>query len=371
MTTRDPVAILSAGPVAAYPAVSRAMSRPLLYDYDPQFQTFYEAVAGKAALAMRWPEPALILHYEPAPGIEAAAASLIAPTDVVLNLVSGVYGAGFTFWARRYAREIVELAVPFDDAIDPQAVADALRRRPETRIVSVVHHDTPSGTINPLVEIGRIVHQHGALLLVDAVSSFAGMDIHPGDCHADIFITGPGKCLGGAPGLTLMAVSAAAWAAIAANPAAPHASVLSLADWREAWRADQPFPFTPFRRGGVRTGRRTRPVPVGRCRVRVGPPCRDRARLPCGRAGAGAKTLAGAGGNRLADHHRAAHSRRVAGRAHHCRRAREGRGVLRRTGRHSRQAASHRPHGAGRRTDLLAAGRHRTGRRTALAGLCL
>lgn len=245
MTTRDPVAILSAGPVAAYPAVSRAMSRPLLYDYDPQFQAFYEAVARKAALAMRWPEPALILHYEPAPGIEAAAASLIAPTDVVLNLVSGVYGAGFTFWARRYAKEVVELAVPFNDAIDPQAVADALRRRPETRIVSVVHHDTPSGTINPLPEIGRIVHEHGALLLVDAVSSFAGMDIHPGDCHADIFITGPGKCLGGAPGLTVMAVSADAWAAIAANPMAPRASVLSLADWRDAWRADRPFPFTP------------------------------------------------------------------------------------------------------------------------------
>ncbi|HTW25905.1 MAG TPA: alanine--glyoxylate aminotransferase family protein [Acetobacteraceae bacterium] len=242
---RDPVAILSAGPVAAYPSVSRAMARPLLYDYDRQFQEFYEAAARKAARALRTRQPALILHVEPAPGIEAAAASLIGPDDVVLNLVSGVYGAGFTGWARRYAKAVHEVAVPFDDAIDPEAVAVALRRHPETRIVSVVHHDTPSGTINPVREIGGIVRAHGALLLVDAVSSFAGMDIHPDDCEADVFITGPGKCLGGAPGLTVMAVSDRAWAAMHDNPRAPRASVLSLLDWKEAWRADQPFPFTP------------------------------------------------------------------------------------------------------------------------------
>ena len=56
-------------------------------------------------------------------------------------------------------------------------------------------------------EIGKIVRDNDALLIVDAVSSFGGMDIHPDDCHADIFVTGPGKCLGGAPGLTLMAVT--------------------------------------------------------------------------------------------------------------------------------------------------------------------
>lgn len=242
---RDPVAILSAGPVSAYPAVSRAMSRPLMYDYDIAFQEFYESVARKTARALRVDEPALILQCEPAPGIEAAAASLIGPDDVVLNLVSGVYGAGFTHWARRYAREVVEITVPFNEAVDPERVADALRQRPETKVVSVVHHDTPTGTINPIREIGTVVRRHGALLLVDAVSSFAGMDIHPTDCFSDVFITGPGKCLGGAPGLTIMAVSPRAWEHIHANPHAPRASVLSLADWENAWRAGEPFPFTP------------------------------------------------------------------------------------------------------------------------------
>jgi pyridoxamine---pyruvate transaminase len=242
---REPVITLSTGPVPAYPRVLQALSRPVHYDFDPWFQAFYEGVAQKTARALRCSEPALILHCEPAVGLEAAAASLIGRTDVVLNLVSGVYGKGFGHWARRYAREVVDLEVAYNEAIDPQQVAEALRRRPETAIVSVVHHDTPSGTLNPIGEIGRAVAEHGALLLVDTVSSFGGMDIHPGDCKADLFLTGPNKCLGAPPGLTIAAVSDRAWAHMAKNPDAPRGSVLSLLDWKEAWRKDQAFPFTP------------------------------------------------------------------------------------------------------------------------------
>jgi pyridoxamine--pyruvate transaminase len=242
---KEPVFTLSAGPVAVYPRVLRAMARPVHYDFDIFFQTFYEGVVRKLMTALRTSEPVLILHCEPAPGLEAAAASLISGQDVVLNLVSGVYGKGFGIWAARYAKEVHEVEVPYNEAIDPAAVEAVLRKRPETAIVSVVHHDTPSGTLNPIVEIGRVVRKHGALLLVDAVSSFAGMNIHPDDCNADIFVTGPGKCLGGPPALTIMGMSGRAWTHIEGNPTAPRDSILSLLDWKEAWRKDRPFPFTP------------------------------------------------------------------------------------------------------------------------------
>lgn len=242
---KEPLITLSAGPVAAFPRVLRAMSAPVHYDYDPFFQNFYEAVTIKCAKALRTKAPTLVLHMEPAPGIEAAAASLISPNDVVLNLASGVYGKGFGYWAARYNKELVEIEVPYNEAIDPASVAEAFRKRPDIKVVSLVHHDTPSGTINPAKEIGKIVRDNGAFLIVDAVSSFGGMDIHPDECYADIFITGPGKCLGGAPGLTLMAVTDRAWDHIEANPKAPFASVLSLKDWKKAWSKDEPFPFTP------------------------------------------------------------------------------------------------------------------------------
>jgi pyridoxamine--pyruvate transaminase len=241
----EPVITLTSGPVNAYPDVLRGLGRTVLYDYDPAFQLFYENVVGKAQKAMRLSNKPVLLHGEPVLGLEAAAASLIAPDDVVLNLASGVYGKGFGYWSKRYSPHLLEIEVPYNEAIDPQAVAEMLKAHPEITVVSVCHHDTPSGTINPIDEIGALVSAHGGYLIVDAVSSFGGMKTHPEDCKADIYVTGAGKCLGAPPALTLMGVSERAWAKMKANAAAPRASMLSILDWENAWSREQPFPFTP------------------------------------------------------------------------------------------------------------------------------
>lgn len=241
----DPVITLTSGPVNAYPDVLRALGRTVLYDYDPAFQLFYEKVVEKAQKAMRLSNRPVILHGEPVLGLEAAAASLITPGDTVLNLASGVYGKGFGYWAKRYSPNLLEIETAYNEAIDPQAVRDMLAKHPEITVVSVCHHDTPSGTINPIDEIGALVAAHGAYLIVDAVSSFGGMKTHPEECQADIYVTGPNKCLGAPPGLTMMGVSQRAWDKMKANPAAPRASMLSILDWEQAWSAKEPFPFTP------------------------------------------------------------------------------------------------------------------------------
>ena len=240
-----PIITLSAGPVDAYPEVLRALARPVTYDFDPSFQNFYESTVRRTAEALRTALPPVILHGEPVLGLEAAAAALIAADDAVLNLASGEYGKGFGLWAARHCRELVEIEVAYDEAIEPEAVRAMLRARPDIRILSVCHHDTPSGTVNPVREIGEICRAHDVLTIVDAVSSFGGMDVHPEQVHADIFVTGPNKCLGGSTGLSIVHVSERAWAKIDANPAAPTDSVLSLKDWRDAWRADVLFPYTP------------------------------------------------------------------------------------------------------------------------------
>ena len=242
---QEPTFTLTTGPVDAYPQVLRGLSRPVLYDYDPAFLAFYERTVQKLQTALRTAHVPVILHGEPVLALEAGAASLIARDDVVLNLVSGVYGAGFGFWAKRYCAELLEIRVPYDAVIDPGRVEDMFKARPEIRVVSVCHHDTPSGTINPVTEIGRIVAAHGAYLLVDAVSSFGGMDVDPDTCRADLFVTGPNKCLGCPPGLSLVGVTPRAWEKMKANPQAPRDSMLSILDWEHAWRRDRPFPFTP------------------------------------------------------------------------------------------------------------------------------
>lgn len=241
----SPVFWLTTGPVDAYPQVLRGLSRPVLYDLDSAFFALYERVTAKLRTALRTHNTPVILQGEPVLGLEAAAASLIARDDVTLNLASGVYGEGFGYWARRYCKELLEIKVPFNEAIDPAQVDAMLTARPDIRIVSLCHHDTPSGTINPAAEIGRVVASHNAYLIVDAVSSFGGMEIHPDDCAADIFVTAPQKCLGCPPGLTIMGVSDRAWQKMKANPAAPRASMLSILDWEPAPQRGKPFPFTP------------------------------------------------------------------------------------------------------------------------------
>jgi pyridoxamine--pyruvate transaminase len=242
---QEPIFTLTTGPVDAYPQVLQGLSRPVLYDYDPAFLAFYERTVDKLRRALRTQHVPVILQGEPVLALEAGAASLIARDDVVLNLVSGVYGAGFGYWAKRYCAELLEIRVPYNEVIDPRSVAAMLEARPEIRVVSVCHHDTPSGTINPVTEIGRIVAAHGAYLLVDAVSSFGGMEVGPDSCQADLFVTGPNKCLGCPPGLSLVGVTPRAWEKMKGNPNAPRDSMLSILDWEHAWRRDRPFPFTP------------------------------------------------------------------------------------------------------------------------------
>jgi pyridoxamine--pyruvate transaminase len=238
---------IGAGPVDVYPEVRAAFTRPVPSDADPDFLACYERVNDKLTRALRSATPAVILQSEAILGIEAAAASLIGENDTVLNLASGLYGKGFGYWAVRYTKKrLIEIAVPDDEAIDPAVVEEVLARHPEITVVSVVHHETPTGCLNPVKAIGALVRRHGAYMIVDAVSSFGGMDVHPEDIQSDLFVAGSAKCLGSAPGLTLLSLSARGWDRIAANPAAPFASILSIKDWREAHRADRGFPFTPL-----------------------------------------------------------------------------------------------------------------------------
>ena len=178
-------------------------------------------------------------------GLEAAARSLVRPGMPVLNLVSGVFGKGMGYWLKRLRCRA------------PRARGAVQRRRRSRRgrplpdehpgigLVTVVHSETPSGTLNPVEEIGPIAKRHGALVLVDCVSSLGGIPIWPDEWQLDVCVAGPQKCLAGPPGMSLMTVSEDAWDAIRANPAAPRSSFLSMLDWKEQWLEAGRFPFTP------------------------------------------------------------------------------------------------------------------------------
>jgi pyridoxamine--pyruvate transaminase len=243
--SHGPAFNLASGPAGATAATLAALSAPILHHLDPAFGALYAETAELLRRAFGTEQTPVILQGEAVVGLEAAAASLIGPQDVVLNLVSGMYGRFYGDWARRYAREVVELEVPYDSAVPASGVAEALSLRPDITVVSVVHCETPSGTVNDLDAISAVVAEHDALLIVDAVSSFGGIRCDFTSWQADLVVTAPQKCLGGPPGLSLLHVSEVAWEHMAANPAAPRGSALSILDWRDAHLPGRPFPFTP------------------------------------------------------------------------------------------------------------------------------
>ena len=239
-----PVFTLATGPVGSTPATQAALAQPVLHHTDPAFRALYAETVTLLREAFGTSVDPVIFPGEAVVGIEAAAAALIGPDDVVLNLVSGIYGKAFGQLAARFAREVIEVETAYNASMAPAAVSDALARRGDVTIVAAVHCETPSGTMNDLDAISEITARSGALLIVDAVSSFGGM---PTDFEnwPGIAITAPQKCLGGTPGLSLLHVGDDAWRHIAANPNAPRGSALSILDWRDAHRPDRAFPFTP------------------------------------------------------------------------------------------------------------------------------
>jgi pyridoxamine--pyruvate transaminase len=242
---RDPDFTLSAGPVAASPRVLAALGSPLLYHYDPAFQARFRDTEQKLRQVFRTRNDILLMQGEAVLGLEAAARALVRPGAQVLNLVQGVFGKGMGYWLKDFGAELHELEVPYNEAVDPAAVEAYLDQHPDIDLVTVVHSETPSGTFCDVAALGSLAREHGALTLVDCVSSLGGMRLEVDDWQLDVCVAGAQKCLGGPPGMTLMSVSEPAWERITANPAAPRASYLSMLDWKEQWLEGDKFPFTP------------------------------------------------------------------------------------------------------------------------------
>ena len=243
---RWPELNMAAGPVEVSPRTLRDMARPVMYHYDPAFIELFGHAEQLLKQVYRTEYDVVIMQGEALLGLEAAAASLIRPGDKVLNLVSGVFGKWFQDFIERFGGETIEVRVPYNEAIDPEDVRRALHANAGVKYLSMVHSETPSGTINPVKEIGAIAHEFGVLTLVDTVSGLGSELLSPEAWGIDIGIAGPQKCLSGPPGLALLSVSPAAWAAMEAVEHPLRASYLSILDWKTTWLERRTFPYTPL-----------------------------------------------------------------------------------------------------------------------------
>jgi aspartate aminotransferase-like enzyme len=194
----------------------------------------FAALADRLKRLLGTANDLVFLQGEAILALEAAAASLARPGLVALNVVTSPYGALFGQWLRRGGADVHEVGAEPGRPIAAAAVEAALGALPKVDLLSLVHAETSSGILNPLPAISALAKRRGALIVVDAVASFAG---HPLDVDAlgiDVCIIGPQKALGGPAGLSMATVSSRAWAAIEAASARVPSS-LSLLDLKRNW----------------------------------------------------------------------------------------------------------------------------------------
>ncbi|MEU0087999.1 aminotransferase class V-fold PLP-dependent enzyme [Streptomyces sp. NPDC006274] len=210
------------------------MTHPLL-DLPPLTAARFAAIERRVAALLGTEKDVIIMQGEALLPLEGCVRSGAHPGSTALNVVTGPYGQTFGDWLRDCGAHVVDLEVPFHTAVTAEQVERALADHPEIGFVSLVHAEAATGNTNPVAAIGEVVRAHGALFMLDAVASVAAEPLLPDVWGVDLCVIGAQKAMGGPAGVSAVSVSERAWERIAANPAAPRASYLSLLDWKQRW----------------------------------------------------------------------------------------------------------------------------------------
>jgi aspartate aminotransferase-like enzyme len=176
----------------------------------------------------------------------AALKSCLQPGDRVLAVATGVFGYGIGEMANSIGAEVRTIPIPYDQTIsDWDAIeAEIVEFRP--KMITAVHCETPSGTLNPLQVLGRLKRKHEVpLLYVDAVASLGGAPVLADEWQIDLALGGSQKCLSSPPGTCFLSVSPAAWEAIAGVGYTGYDALLPFRSAQENFY----FPYTPYWHG--------------------------------------------------------------------------------------------------------------------------
>jgi alanine-glyoxylate transaminase / serine-glyoxylate transaminase / serine-pyruvate transaminase len=208
--------LLGPGPSEVHPRVLRAMSTPLVGHLDPEFVALMEDVKRLLRETFRTRNRlTLPLSATGSAGMEAVLVNLLEPGDGAVICVNGVFGGRMAEIARRAGAEVTTVEVPWGEVFEPGRVRAAFevlatRSTGRPRLLAVVHAETSTGARQPLEELARVAHEHGALFVVDAVTSLGGTALEIDAWGIDACYSGTQKCLSCPPGLAPVTLNDAA-----------------------------------------------------------------------------------------------------------------------------------------------------------------
>ncbi len=202
---REAIRFFLPGPCYVLEEVRAAMTAPVVGHRSPAFRALYASLAGRLPALFATRGEVYLATGSSTLVMEAAVLSTV--STAVLNLTCGSFSERWHAISRAAGKEADRVAVPWGEAVDPDLVRRALRRK-RYEAVTVVHNETSTGVLNPLAEIARAVREESdALLLTDTVSSLGGVPVEADACGLDVVVAGVQKAIAAPPGLVLVTLS--------------------------------------------------------------------------------------------------------------------------------------------------------------------
>jgi alanine-glyoxylate transaminase/serine-glyoxylate transaminase/serine-pyruvate transaminase len=232
------------GPSDVHPSVLRAMATPLVGHLDPQFLAIMDEVKQMMQEVMRTQNAlTFAVSGTGSAGMETVLVNLLEPGDEALVCVNGVFGTRMCDIVERCGAKLVRIDAEWGTPIDPAQVREALKAC-KPKLVAIVHAETSTGVWQPLEEISRLVHEAGALFVVDAVTSLGGVDVRVDDWGIDALYSGTQKCLSCPPGLSPVTFSPRAVEAMEKRKTKVQSWYLDMSMVRKYWSAERVYHHT-------------------------------------------------------------------------------------------------------------------------------
>ncbi|MEJ2353890.1 MAG: alanine--glyoxylate aminotransferase family protein [Anaerolineales bacterium] len=235
------------GPVQVSDEVLAAMGRAVMPHYGPRWVQIYRETQERLEHVFRTEGDVYIMPGSGSAGLDAALGSLLEPGDQCLVVVNGFFGDRLAKIARSHGAKVAEVQEEWGQPISPEAVRTALQQHSGFQALCAVHHETSTGMLNPVKEIGELARAYGIPYVVDAISSLGGEELPMDDWGIDVCVSASQKCLESPPGLALVAVGTGGWRAIDRKKGAHSGWYLNLRTWREyeqSWGDWHPYPVT-------------------------------------------------------------------------------------------------------------------------------
>lgn len=212
--------LLTPGPTPLLPSAVRAMAAADLHHRTADFRAVYSGVIEDLHYFMGTANGIALFAASGSGAMEAAVSNLFSPGDRVVVCVAGKFGERWVQIAEAYGLQPTTVSRPYGQAVTPRELEAALRDCPGARGVFVQATETSTGISHDVAEMGRIVAQTDAILVVDAITGLGSSELRIDDWGLDVVIGGSQKAFMIPPGLAFCSVSPRALerAAAATNP---------------------------------------------------------------------------------------------------------------------------------------------------------